>query len=1124
MRHFELHPLRTTILDRVKEGIEMKANRNVELVLTESNTANQDENTPKKSGMNLSMTEGLYFAETFLTCAKKDFKAFTPFALLRTNIPFNQVDQYSSLNPTDPNFTVADNLDFDVLFYPNNEEKFSSPNVFVKPSFRIKQLIAEELGTELLRENFSGATVSGQIPDWNNPTFFPYNYDNFGFITTKNPSETFYRVLVINRNLPGGTSPLSLRVNGSLVSASQIEMISVAGKTIFDKDPNINNVPSSGILSLQSVPSPQTPITANPYTFSFTPVNSGSIQIPNFSVSVLKVPVNNTSPVTRISIANPNIQVVEGKVAKITLDVFPAPSTAITVPFTLTGTPTNPATGADYTAPNLSVTIPAGSTSAFIYIPIVADNSYEYLTINPGMPNQYQLPEGFVLQLQTPSSGILTSPSNSTVYLLDTQVGSNQSPTISINDITVNENAGTATLQICASAMSSSPISVTYTASNGSATAGTDYTATPATVTIPANQTCVNVNFPIVDNTLQEPTESFGVTLSNPSGATIADGSGTVTILDNDNGADECANITILTSGSSISVSNLGSSPNYLVQVSNSSWNQVFSQFYTSNPGTVNVPNLPNGTYFVRVQLISASWSEVCKKDLYITVGGIPPVPTISISDITVNENAGTATLQICASAMSSSPISVTYTASNGSATAGTDYTATPATVTIPANQTCVNVNFPIVDNTVQEPTESFGVTLSNPSGATIADGSGTVTIFDNDNGADECANITILTSGSSISVSNLGSSPNYLVQVSNSSWNQVFSQFYTSNPGTVNVPNLPNGTYFVRVQLISASWSEVCKKDLYITVGGIPPVPTISISDITVNENAGTATLQICASAMSSSPISVTYTASNGSATAGTDYTATPATVTIPANQTCVNVNFPIVDNTVQEPTESFGVTLSNPSGATIADGSGTVTIFDNDSNPCTNVNVTTTTNSIAISNLSNPESNGITHVQVFGPGNPFDQTYNSGNPLPATVTVPSLSAGAYTVIVKFYNASWLPLCNQYYQTHSITSSRIVQSGQVSNPLSVGEVTSVPFYPNPANQFITCGLQGFGKAAVKVEIFNQYGTLVKFHEDTCDELITIDISDLLNGFYFVQFSPDGYRPKVEKLVVEHGN
>jgi hypothetical protein len=499
-------------------------------------------------------------------------------------------------------------------------------------------------------------------------------------------------------------------------------------------------------------------------------------------------------------------------------------------------------------------------------------------------------------------------------------------PTISINDVTVNENAGTASLQICASAAATSPITVQYSTSNGTALSGSDYTAASSTATIPAGQTCVTVTFPIVDDATNEPTEAFNVTLSSPSGATIADGAGTVTILDNDavGGTPDCNAITFTPSAGKITVGNL-TAPIVLVQAYNAAWAQVFNQTYMTAPGSVMIPSLADGVYFVKVDFLNAQWAPICKREQYVTVGGgVGNTPTVSINDVTVNENAGTASLQICASATSTSPITVQYTTSNGTATAGSDYNTTSATATIPAGQTCVTVTFPIVDNTTSEPTELFNVTLSNPSGATIADGAGTVTILDNDSA----------------------------------------------------------------------------------------PAPTVSINDVTVNENAGTASLQICASGTSASPITVQYTTSNGTATAGSDYNTTSATATIPAGQTCVTVTFPIVDDATNEPTEAFNVTLSNPSGATINDGAGTVTILDNDAvaGPnCDNITFTPGSGNIVVGGLTAP----IIIVQAYNAAwaQVFNQTYMTP---PGSVTIPSLPAGVYFVKVDFLTAQWAPICKK--------------------------------------------------------------------------------------------------------------
>jgi hypothetical protein len=71
----------------------------------------------------------------------------------------------------------------------------------------------------------------------------------------------------------------------------------------------------------------------------------------------------------------------------------------------------------------------------------------------------------------------------------------------------------------------------------GFASTGSDYTAKTATVTFAAGATTATFTVTIAGDRTAEPTEIFNVVLSGASGATIADGTGVVTILDNDGGA-----------------------------------------------------------------------------------------------------------------------------------------------------------------------------------------------------------------------------------------------------------------------------------------------------------------------------------------------------------------------------------------------------------------------------------------------------------------------------------------------------------------------------------------------------------------------------------------------------------
>jgi endoglucanase len=78
------------------------------------------------------------------------------------------------------------------------------------------------------------------------------------------------------------------------------------------------------------------------------------------------------------------------------------------------------------------------------------------------------------------------------------------------------------------------PITVHFATADGSATAGTDYTAASATLTIPAGSVSGIISVPIIGDSLHEGDESFTLTLSGAAGATITHATGNGTILDDD--------------------------------------------------------------------------------------------------------------------------------------------------------------------------------------------------------------------------------------------------------------------------------------------------------------------------------------------------------------------------------------------------------------------------------------------------------------------------------------------------------------------------------------------------------------------------------------------------------------
>ncbi len=138
------------------------------------------------------------------------------------------------------------------------------------------------------------------------------------------------------------------------------------------------------------------------------------------------------------------------------------------------------------------------------------------------------------------------------------------------------------------------------------------------------------------------------------------------------------------------------------------------------------------------------------------------------------------------------------------------------------------------------------------------------------------------------------------------------------------------------------------------------PPAPTLSVSDASVTEgNSGTvlANFTVTLSAPATSDVTVNYATANGTATSGSDYTATSGTLTIPVGSTSGTIAVPVIGDLANESNETFFVNLSSPSSnATIADGQGVGTIVNDDGPP-----------TISINNVSRSEGNSGTTAFTF-------------------------------------------------------------------------------------------------------------------------------------------------------------
>jgi len=108
----------------------------------------------------------------------------------------------------------------------------------------------------------------------------------------------------------------------------------------------------------------------------------------------------------------------------------------------------------------------------------------------------------------------------------------------------------------------------------------------------------------------------------------------------------------------------------------------------------------------------------------------------------------------------------------------------------------------------------------------------------------------------------------------------------------------------------------------------------TFSISsNAPVTEGAGSV-FTITKAGSAAASVSVNYATSNGTAAAPGDFTAKSGTLTFTTKQTSQTVTVSTVEDTAVEAAETFTMSLASPTGgATIATGTATATINDNDS-----------------------------------------------------------------------------------------------------------------------------------------------------------------------------------------------
>jgi hypothetical protein len=155
----------------------------------------------------------------------------------------------------------------------------------------------------------------------------------------------------------------------------------------------------------------------------------------------------------------------------------------------------------------------------------------------------------------------------------------------------------------------------------------------------------------------------------------------------------------------------------------------------------------------------------------------------------------------------------------------------------------------------------------------------------------------------------------------------------------TLTVSVLGNTQYEVnetfRVNLGGATNANIATSQGTGTILNDDTPPSLTISNPTATEtNSGSTTMTfvVSLSAVSGASTMVNFATADGTATAGSDYTARTGTLTIPAAALSRNIAITRFGDTVPEANETLFVDLSGPTNATIVQSRGTGTIIDND------------------------------------------------------------------------------------------------------------------------------------------------------------------------------------------------
>ena len=369
--------------------------------------------------------------------------------------------------------------------------------------------------------------------------------------------------------------------------------------------------------------------------------------------------------------------------------------------------------------------------------------------------------ETFTLTLSNPSNATLGTDPTARGTIVDDDASA--LPTLSVANASGAESDGV-TFTVTLSAAATAEVTVDWTASiesGNTATAADLGSTTTATVTIAVNETTGMFTVPVALDTTDEDTQSFTVTLSNPSNATLAaDPTATGRIEDDDappilsvedqtviegdqdpdglSGEEGGAPFRVTLSaasektvwyrvrrvavaGDTASDADLASPyDDYSEGISRGNTVDYYALGYIKDDAL----DEPDETFTVEIHgLENATLAgDATTVRVTITIQDDDETPSVTVADTMATEG-DKAAFTVTLSAVSGREVTVDWATSVGTgdtATSDTDFTAASGTLTIAKDNPTGPVEVETLTDTTNESDETFTVTLSNPSNATL--------------------------------------------------------------------------------------------------------------------------------------------------------------------------------------------------------------------------------------------------------------------------------------------------------------------------------------------------------------------------------------------------------------------